>query len=218
VEPPLVSAPDEPAKRRPEEPGGLTIPNQDKMVFDLLEHPSPTDFTSSQPLSADNGAEPAETSASAVAEASPTGAPAAPAAALVAATAAQAKPVEEVAVAPPASVKPVAETPAAKKPVEAPAPKMAEKKVEAPKAAVAAKGGWGVQLAAVGSKADADKAVAKFGTLSALHGLSPHVAAATVNGKSVYRVQFAGVADRAAAAGVCARMPAKQACLPVEVK
>ena len=40
IEPPLVAAPDMPLKRRPDEPGGLMIPHQDKVVFDLLDSPS----------------------------------------------------------------------------------------------------------------------------------------------------------------------------------
>ncbi|NBV54237.1 MAG: hypothetical protein EBR79_00785, partial [Proteobacteria bacterium] len=38
IEPPLVSAPEEAVKRRPEAPGGMEIPNRDKLVFDLLEN------------------------------------------------------------------------------------------------------------------------------------------------------------------------------------
>lgn len=219
VEPPLVAAPDEPAKRRPEEPGGMTIPNQDKMVFDLLEHPSPTDFTSSEPrVSADTVA------SGSVAQVSPDAASAAPVTAPAAAPAVAQAPVEEVQVAPPEQIKPVAGQkvvqPVAEAPVEKPAPaKQAEmKKVEAPKsAATAAKGDWGVQLAAVGSKDDADKAVANFSKMPALKGMRPHVASATVNGKGVYRVQFVGAATRPAAASICAKM-GKQPCLPVEVK
>lgn len=216
VEPPLVGAPEEPAKRRPEEPGGLAIPNQDKMVFDLLEHPSPTDFTSSQPLVSGDEVAVVAASPSAVA-ASPTvvaeSAPVQPAAVPASTASTDKAAVEEVAVAAPSAIKPVVEKPAAKAPA-----KVAEPKAETAQAAPAAKGDWGVQLAAVGSKADADKAVAKFKAMPALKGMSPHVAQATVNGKGVFRVQFVGVASRPAAASVCAKMAGKQPCLPIEVK
>jgi hypothetical protein len=37
VEPPLITAPSDPLKRRPDNPGGMDIANRDKMVFDLLD-------------------------------------------------------------------------------------------------------------------------------------------------------------------------------------
>lgn len=37
IEPPLVAAPEDALKRRPEQPGGMEIPNRDKLVFDLLD-------------------------------------------------------------------------------------------------------------------------------------------------------------------------------------
>lgn len=37
LEPPFVSAPEKAVKTRPKNPGGMDIPNQDKVVFDLLK-------------------------------------------------------------------------------------------------------------------------------------------------------------------------------------
>lgn len=37
VNPPLISAPDGSIKERPENPGGMDVPNRDKAVFDLLD-------------------------------------------------------------------------------------------------------------------------------------------------------------------------------------
>jgi cell division septation protein DedD len=40
IEPPLISAPEHPVKRRPDQPGGLDIPNRNRAVFDLLAEPA----------------------------------------------------------------------------------------------------------------------------------------------------------------------------------
>lgn len=204
IEPPLLVAPEEPVKRRPDEPGGLAIPHQDKTVFDLLEHPSPTDFTSATPIvvnRADDGASATATQAVAAIEA---------AEAVV-----DAEPVEEEAVAAPSPV--VAAKPVESKPEPAKVePTKAEPEAEPVKAV--ASGGWGVQLASLGTQADADRAVANLKGQAALKGLTPKVVKADLGAKGVkYRVQFVGLKDRNAAVSVCSKM-GKQACLPVENK
>lgn len=219
VEPPLIAAPEEPAKRRPEQPGGLEIPNQDKMVFDLLEHPSPTDLTSSQPLLVD--APSATEAAPEVQIQTVEVSPSAGANTVAAAT----KQVEEVALAGPQAIAQVKEVEPAAAPVaqvvEKPTPvaKVEEAKKEEPKTEPAARGGWGVQLAAVGSEADAQKAIAGFSKLAPLKGMTSKVSKVDLGAKGVrYRVQYAGVADKNAAAAVCSKLGKKQACMPVAIK
>lgn len=218
IEPPLLVAPDEPVKRRPDEPGGLTIPHQDKTVFDLLEHPSPTDFTSATPIVVNRGNVVTATAAGAVAAID-----AAEAVVDEKPSETVAAPVEDVAVAAPqpiAAAKPVEAKPVEVKPVETkpvveakPAPVKAPEPVKA-----VASGGWGVQLASLGSQADADRAVEKFKGTAALSGLSPKVVRADLGAQGIkFRVQFVGLKDRAAAVAVCGKM-GKQACLPVENK
>jgi cell division septation protein DedD len=202
IEPPLLVAPEEPVKRRPDEPGGLAIPHQDKTVFDLLEHPSPTDFTSATPIIV-NRAEPVSgtTAVSAVA-------------AIDAAEAVVDEKVEEVAVAEPTPV--VAAKPVETKPEPVKVEPKPEPKAEPVKAV--ASGGWGVQVASLGTQADADRAIANLKGTAALKGLTPKVVKADLGAKGVkYRVQFVGLKDRAAAVSVCGKM-GKQACLPVENK
>ena len=132
--------------------------------------------------------------------------------------------VSETVVTPPAAIATVKEDVAPKKiiPVE---PKVADvKQAEPVKAVEPAKpvakkevaGGWGVQVASLGSEADATKAIKQFEKNAALRGLTGKVVKATVGGAVKYRVQFVGVASRTAAAAVCAK--AKISCMPVEAK
>lgn len=211
IEPPLISAQDEALKRRPDQPGGMEIPNRDKLVFDLLDSNSTVSGDSGQmammaDAADDDTAEPAagegdETSAT-VAEVSVTAPQAVAVAAEVPVKVEEPKKVEVPAAAPqpqPVAAAPVVEKQAVAKPVEKPAAKTAS-------------GSWGVQLAAVGSAADgkrfADKAQKQY---AALRDLRPNIEA-TPDGKA-YRVQFIGVASREAAAAVCAKL-GKQACFP----
>ncbi len=219
IEPPLIAAPDVPVKRRPEEPGGMDIPNRDKMVFDLLDTASDA---SSGTVDGDGAL------AEQLAQAGLT--PVAPVVSVVSPSA----PAVEVAVSPsvatpvatvtPAAAPVVAQQPAqeVKPVVDAPKaePKPEPKVAEAPKpeAKPAAKpaqtgGAWAVQLGAVGSEADANKAAADFKKkYPALSGLNQRIG---FTGK-VYRVQFVGLRDRAEAKAVCDKLGAKQPCLPVQ--
>lgn len=213
VEPPLITVSDQPLKTRPEQPGGMDIPNRDKLVFDLLDSSS----------SASVGV-----SAAAVVLESPSTATS-PSLATVAVPSAALEPLPRVAE--PKAALPLASVPADVSTGVVPAAKVAQP--EPAKASVEAKvsqtvdaqnkqeavpaasknGAWGVQLAAVGSRADGDAAArqlkAKF---SPLKPLSVKIAAAP--GGKKYRVQFFGLKDRAAAAAICAKMPG-QACFPV---
>lgn len=205
IEPTLIAAPIEPAKRRPDEPGGMEIPNQDKMVFDLLDSSSTPRMTDEAQM-----AKVAETIAPAAGDVpevmvTPSEAMEAPALVIEEQKPAPVvKPVEQVAMIEPAKVveKPVA------KAVETVAAKEEIKTVMA--------SGWGVQLASVGSRADAEKEGAKLAKkLSALKGMQPRVQAASGR----YRIQFASVASRTQAAAVCKRLSAQgQACFPVKIQ
>ncbi len=207
VEPPLIVPPAEALKRRPDQPGGMQIPNRDKLVFDLLDSNNTTlgetGVASGQPVS-----ETAPAKAEVVSETVP---------------AVQAVEVaEEVSVSTPAVVSKVpaiVSIAQVAKPVEVKVePKAVEPKVEAKpepvKTAAKPSGKWGVQLAAVNSMADgnalAAKAAKDFSSLS--------VATAKVvpaPGGKKYRVQFVGFKSREDAAAACAKLAGKQACFPV---
>lgn len=217
IEPPLISAPDTPVKRRPEEPGGMDIPNRDKMVFDLLDTAS--DASSG---TVDGDAALAEQLAQAglepVAPVIPAAVPVVPSATQAVAVSVTAAPSATAPVVSPEPVQqakveeaPKAEPKAEVKAEPKPAPKVAEDTKPAAKPATAS-GKWGVQLGAVGSEADAKKAAADFKKkYPALASLTTRVTAA---GKA-YRIQFMGAADRDAAKAVCGKL-GSQACFPVQ--
>lgn len=229
IEPPLIMAPSEPLKRRPDQPGGMQIPNRDKLVFDLLDSSNTT-------LGATgiNRGGPAEVSVTAdVAGANPT--IVSDSVAAVEAVGMQVEdtaPIKIEAVAPvkvvvtPTAVVPVVAKPLEVKvteakvvpPVKVEEKKPVEKKVEAKLVEKPAAGGkWGVQLAAVNSIADGNAMTAKASKdFAVLKALSPKVSAAP--GGKKYRVQFVGLKDRDAAAAVCAKLAGKQACFPVNVQ
>ncbi|HEX2858696.1 MAG TPA: SPOR domain-containing protein [Alphaproteobacteria bacterium] len=209
VEPALISPPDTAIKRRPDEPGGMAIPNRDKLVFDLLDEastgvsaPAPAPVAGSvAELPLAGAATPTMVvTVTTAATASPSAIPAiAPAAMPMPAAA----PVENAKVAAPTQPVAVAET----KPEPKPEPK-AEPKAKS--------GGWGVQLAAVGSQADAAKMAASLQSKNApLKGLTI-VTPDAGNGR--WRVQFFGIANKAAAAKVCSELGSKQPCFPVANK
>ncbi|MCP5405771.1 MAG: SPOR domain-containing protein [Pseudomonadaceae bacterium] len=197
-EPPLIAAPDTPLKRRPDEPGGMEIPYQDKVVFDLLDRPSNTAVAplDEEPVIADAGV-----TVSPEEEEVPAAKPLEEAVA------------EETVVAPPAVAKVVEAAPVTK-----PEPKSEAKPEPKPEPKVAAKasGSYGVQLASVSSRADADKAIAKFDANSKLSGLSSRVQTVDVKGKTYYRVQYIGLASRAEADAKCKSLGIS--CLPVATK
>lgn len=220
IEPPLITPPAEPLKRRPDQPGGMQIPNRDKMVFDLLdssntalgatgvgtpfEEEDAVDDVSSTMTVADLVDAVSGSQLEAVTL------PAVKAIAVVTPVAVVEKPVEV------AAIKPVK--------VEEKKPEVAKKeepvKVE-PKAEKAepkvAGGKWGVQLAAVNSVADGNAFASKVAKeFMVLKNLKPKVSAVPGGGK--YRVQFVGFASREAAADVCSKLKGKQGCFPVSVQ
>lgn len=214
LEPPLVEAPTQALKTRPESPGGLEFPNQDKLVFDLLEGTAATPAdavtaTAAEALAAPATGAAAASSFAAVA-ASPTETVTPTTVAQVNETAPQpaATPVVKMPTVTPTQVTPPRAASAVT--AEAPAPQAAE--VAKPAAAKPA-GSWSVQLAAVGSQADAQATAkqlqAKFSPLKPLT-----IRVVPAPGGQRYRVQFTGLATRAAAQSVCDKL-GSQPCFPV---
>lgn len=219
IEPPLITPPAEPLKRRPDQPGGMQIPNRDKMVFDLLDSGNTSlDVTSASAVDEDALDDVSESvavpvAAVAVSETkletvvSPVVKPVEVAVPVTAIT----KPVEVAVVQPKAEEKKVVEPVKVK---EVPVKKEEPVKVE-PKPAAGGK--WGVQLAAVNSAADGNAFAAKASKdLPALKGMTPKISPVPGGGK--FRVQFVGVASRDAAAEVCNKLKGKQGCFPVSVQ
>lgn len=216
IEPPLITASAEPLKRRPDQPGGMQIPNRDKMVFDLLDSSSSTlDITNGMPIdedAPDDVSSVVPQPAVAVSETSietaiaPTVKPVEPAEPALASL----KPVETVVAQPKVDEKKAIEPTKAKdEPV---------KKVEPAKTvAKPASGKWGVQLAAVNSTADGNAFAAKASKdFAALSGMTAKIRPVPGGGK--YRVQFIGLASRDAAAEVCNKLKGKQGCFPVSIQ
>lgn len=223
LEPPLITPPQEAVKRRPEQPGGMDVPNRDKMVFDLLDNTSQAGGidASATLLQPSAGAAPTVSEVIATAKALPAEDKISETAVRAAALEAlpQAKPVVSAGVSASDVAKPVVAVAkeAPKPPVVSSTVAKAEVKKESPKTEDAKPAaGWAVQLGAVGSKADADKAVSAFSKNAALTGLKPYVAA-TPDGKH-YRIQFSGLKDKMAAAAVCSKLGPKQPCFPVAPK
>jgi cell division protein FtsN len=212
VNPPLVTAPQGSIKERPENPGGMEVPNRDKEVFDLLDVNGGATVPTPNQAQVDAAQVPAQASA--------TGS------AVVAATqpqpAAQA-PVQQpapVAANPVPAAKPVAAAPAPKPAAAAPAP--VKKAEPAPAAkAVTASGNWAVQLGSFRKKEDADKAAktytSKFSSL--LKGLDDVVKSADLGDKgTVYRVYFKGLSSQDAARTLCNKFKAQnQGCLTAQL-
>lgn len=215
IEPPLITPPAEPLKRRPDQPGGMQIPNRDKLVFDLLDS-SNTRLTGTEvpPVEEVSITEADLVSGTApLVEAQPV--------AIASVTAPQpivaVTPKVEAPKAEPVAVAKVEEPKVAEIPKAEPKPEpKVEAKKEEPKeeAKPVAKGTWGVQLAAVSSAADG-KAFAATAQkqFSALAKLSPNIQAAP--GGKAYRVQLFGVKSRDEAAKICSQLAGKQNCFPV---
>jgi cell division protein FtsN len=222
LNPPLVKAPDAAVKERPENPGGMEISGQDKQVFDLLDAaPSVDDEKLIQQLAQQQAAQAAAQAAPAVSATVPMPAQAqAPAVPLnqIPQVAAPVNPVETL---PQTTVQPevVAPTPVATPKEVKPAAKP-EKKAEKKAEMKVATSGWAVQLGSFRKKADADAAAAIFQKKhgAALKGLSPLVKSVQVKGDTYYRVHFTGLADKAKADAVCAKLKqAGQGCLNVKL-
>lgn len=209
LEPPLITAPDEPVKRRPDEAGGREFADQDKLVFDLLESPSAAQSEQilgaipKAPVGVSETLSPTVVASVSASIQSPS----------VAMPAEMVQPAIALAQAQPVTITPsvkISPTVADPKPEPNPEPKVAAKP------AGPAPQGWRVQLAAVPSRAAGEKAGAALQNKFPV--LKPYTLFLEPTGKGTYmRVQFVGLKDRAAAAAVCGKLGG-QACFPVAAK
>lgn len=204
ITPPLVTAPDGSIKERPENPGGMEVPNRDKEVFDLLDV---------------NGGEAVPTPSQAQVDAAQV-----PAQATMTGTevVAATQPAPVVAQPAPVVAAPVPAAKPAPTPVAKPAPAPVKKAEPAPVAkAATASGSWAVQLGSFRKKEDADKAAktytGKFSSL--LKGLDDVVKSADLGDKgTVYRVYFKGLGSQDAARTLCNKFKAQnQGCLTAQL-
>ncbi len=221
VEAPLIASPEEALKRRPDSPGGMEIPNRDKLVFDLLDNNAGHAGVSStvavyvssvQAVTVNGPVDYASVSQVATSLSSSnvsqnTVSPAAIVSAMDVVQNAVATPLVTI----PTVVSPVGDIKKVHV-VSSSAQTAISQYVEHSQKSSSKK--WGVQLAAVGSKADGDKmAVSLKAKYPALKNLKPRIVPAPSGGR--YRVQFIGVEDRTAATAVCSKL-AGQACFPVQ--
>lgn len=194
IAPPLISAPEQPVKRRPDQPGGLDIPNRDRAVFDLLAEPLREEG---------GGSDSAEVLQKAAVNVEETG------------------PLEKVEPEKKVDV-PVAadlQTPKTleKTPVQvSPSPETVSPKQARPEA-----GKWGVQLASFVNQADAERAQKSYQEryVSLLGELFPAIQNVTLSeGRGErYRVQFFGLPHKQAALSLCRRLKKQnQGCLHVK--
>ncbi len=208
---PIVKAQDGPTRVRPEKPGGMTIPHQDKEIYDRLGGkpetgrienllPPPEPVASKPPPMPEKAVAPPE----AIAEQA-----ASPAAGTEDVAPAASKPDEQK----PPAVKTV-EPPPAPKPVvtEKPSPDVSAR--PPPQA-----GGWRIQIASLRSEDGARKT---WNNLRKNHPdlfgrLSMSVERVEISGKGVFfRLQAGTLKDRASAAALCAKANSRKVgCLVV---
>jgi len=230
---PVIRAAEDPIKREPENPGGLDVPHQDKLVFGRLapgqieepverllpppEEPAERPQPAAQPPKPEMTAEPAPEP---VAENASKAPEAAPIEAVEQMAAPEPAPPEPEVVAAPPPPPPAAPAPAepapapqaaATKPIPAPA-------VKPEPATPVTGGGWRVQLAAVSSQ---DRARSEWSRIQSrnndiLGSLDLNVQSVKLDRGTFYRIQAGPLADRAAASSLCSQLKShNQDCLVV---
>ncbi len=243
AEVPLVRAEPGPTKKRPAEPGGMEIPNQDKLVYGAVtgepvdEKPErllpPPEEPLPPPLPPASASQPAPAvQASPAQPPAPAPTPAPKAVAKAAPSAAEIPP-------PPQAATKAAKTAEAAKAViekaagatsKAPAEKTVKKTVQkaakktvkkATATAAAAGGGYLVQLASFRSKAKADAAWAKYSKAHGdlLRGLKPLVTRVDLGADKgiYYRLRAGPLGGAAEARALCAKLKARKlGCLVVK--
>ncbi len=223
---PMILAPKFPLKQKPVSPGGMDVPDRDKLVYERMagdqaaggagqvERLLPPPETPIQPPQT-KPVEPPQTSAPAIAETTPDPAPAPPQApGAKPEPKSEPKPVEAVQPAPkpepkPEPVQATAAEPAAQ-PAPKPEPKPAPTPAPAPAATAKATGtagqGYMVQLSAVRNEANARGEWARLAKKhpDVLGGLELVVQRADLGAKGVfYRVRAGWFANRAEAKAIC---------------
>ncbi|PWR23657.1 SPOR domain-containing protein [Zavarzinia compransoris] len=212
---PLVRANPEPAKASPDEPGGLEVPDQDKLIFDrigggttdsslpeqLLPPPDePMARPAPPPPPPPVAAVPPAPAPATVPDPAP--APAPSAAAAPPPATAPAKPAPAPA---PAKPSPSATTPA---PAETPKPAPSTTPAPPPAAPAPTAGGITIQLAALKDEAAAKKAWTRISKANSdlLAGLKPIIQPVQVGGSTLYRLRAGPFVSKDAAAQVCAKL------------
>ncbi|MGE0093474.1 MAG: SPOR domain-containing protein [Alphaproteobacteria bacterium] len=231
---PLIRADQRPSKVRPDDPGGMKVPHQDKTIFDRVK---PADDSKKVeqllPPPEEPVARPKKQPQQAAAPAPPSAAPPTPAPAAAPTPAPEAKaPAADAKTPPPEPAPPTAAQLAAPPPLATaptPAPQAAPKPAETPKtvaaspaptAAVPAKNGsYKVQIASVPSQELAEKewAKAKAANSDLLGALTMSIQRADLGAKGIYyRVQAGPLADDAAAKTLCSSLQSRKiGCLVV---
>lgn len=211
---PLIRADDKAIKERPQQPGGMAIPDQDKLVYnqghgqpevEKLLPPPETPLPSPAPEAATTSVPPAGTGVPAVIPTPPATAtavqpPGSAAPATQPAPSVQTAPVARAA--PPVQAAPAVVPPA--RPAVAPAVAVAPPPRAQPK--VAAAGGYRLQLAALRSEAAAKKEWEriKLANKDLLGSMSAGWSRVDLGSKGIfYRVQAGPLADAAAADRIC---------------
>src|SRR5579859_1637 len=232
---PIIHADDKPIKVKPQDRGGMDVPNQDKLIYDrmaakngdqqperLLPPPEQAQTPPPQPQKApeSNPLPPAPAPTPAPAASAPLPAPAVTAPAPASpAPRYSVPPAPAPTPAPSAGPSPVKPTSAPPKPAPAPAPAKPEPApAPAPAAAKASSGGgWVVQLGAVHSEAEGKTEWARIkGQHSQLAQLSPDIVRADIPGKGVFWRIRGGSLDEAQARVLCADLTKQgQGCLVV---
>ncbi|HEY4135220.1 MAG TPA: SPOR domain-containing protein [Alphaproteobacteria bacterium] len=217
---PLLKAEDSPVKVRPDQPGGMDVPNQDKLIYDRIAPGSqmatpqverllpPAETPIARP------AAPAPTPAPTTTAPTATVPPVAAAPATKAPTDLQPPPLGEHQVTPapvaPPAVPPVASAPAAPAPAKpAPAAPAAQQAARAAPSAPIPSGAARVQLGAVRTSDAAQKEWARLqgANKDLLGGMSMNVVTADLGARGVYyRIQAGPAAD---AADLCAKLKAR---------
>ena len=191
-QPPLIRADKKPDKVRPDQPGGMNVPHQDKTVYDrVAPENGEKQVEQMLPPPEEPVARPTE--------------PSAPSAAAGPSTSAETKAPDSK----PAETKPAEQKPNGKK---AAAPKAAAPSIAAAppsaaeKPAQTASGGYRVQLAALESEEAAAQTIARLKSSNAdlLGNVPLAIQRADLGAKGIYyRVQSAPVGDAAAAKALC---------------
>lgn len=195
-EPPVIAAPDGPVREKPEDPGGIEIPDRDKLVYNRVSGEEGEEAVNLEPgpeLPGDIPEAAPEVAPEETAEAAPP----------ESAEETLAEAVEET----------VPEAQSAPEPVKAPTAAPPAASPQSPS------GDFMIQLGAFGSRESAARA---WTTLqgkypSVLGSLAPDYEALKRSSGTLYRLRAGGFADRAGAEAACAKLKAQgQGCFPAE--
>lgn len=235
VDVPIVKAPDTPTKRRPENPGGMDIPNRDRVVFNLLEDANEAANQADETIAEDIATQdediklsltdvaekPAQEEASNIEERivpqdvvkneTPQISDDTDMIANLLAADAEQKPSTEL-----------QNTPKSDKIQQLSTANVAETAVNLPKTTTIeqkASGNFGIQLASFAQKSDAEQAVQRYQDKfrSQLSTLTPDIQRADLGAKGIrYRVRFLGSETSNDANELCKKLKALgQGCFPV---